>query len=860
MDNKNEIKSSENKDINIIKNKDDIFIIIQQLSFNTQADNVKTTLANIKNEKAKNNKLVSIIFDINNLSKPIKSKEINNIINLISYVKNDTAGEVTDDQNLRIFFKNCTFDDENEVYIVHEKLNLKLLFISDELYSITNKLDKLFRSFFPKILVLKKIKINSKTQLEKFLNFIIETGCEELNLEDIFIELIVKNDEYDNDYNVLNKYFYYENGKIKINNIVEDKVKIKKLTLIDCPLFAIKKDTFKNINNFKDTLINIDENSLLNPSIITKFKINDGYSHICFDLDSYKLNVNRGKDYIDYLEDLFNIIINDNYSMKRINFKNFDITKYEYITGENLTFIDEKNWILNTEEKERKKKYEEYEERINKRIDENKDKLSNVKEIIFDNCSNNFMKLILKFINSSKNELDYLKIKKCGKDYCDLQNILALNINNLVLFDTPLIIDKFPENGNPHLDNFKGTKGKFINLTIKINSLEHYCVENNLDYFRTLEIITELINEENFNQNLCFEMKALPIIMTFLVAKYFNKDKKGNARFIIPADFNFKSNEERQKLIEKDSSPFILKGLENKTITIKKNNFKNKLDNYYVISSYIPLFKDKKYEFGSDIFDIDTDFKTFFFVNKIKAIVLKDNIFNNLTVKIKELPQNPTIINILRVPEEDKKKPKKIYKIDIKTLNEAIYKNEFSDFVSFFKQYIIAISKEDINPEQIENFRTIIDFIENLKYIFDRLSQYSKEFTIIFDNYKERKQFYCLLLFLKEVKKEANYYEKTFNISTMKKNARFRLPDKKNVIKKEISKYFLKEQGEEKQDLFCLFNYYYSSDEEKKLFEEEKNGQLIDFDDLQFKIEYSGTYKNEGENLKNKLFEDFIFE
>ena len=337
MKENDEMKLPEIKDIIVTKNKDNIFMIVQQLSFNK--DNIKSILEDIKKEKD-NNKMVSIIIDINNLSKPINAKAIINIINIIESIKNtrNKDSKVTEDQNIRIFFKNCIFESENQIYIDKEILNLKLLYISDELYSMTNKLQKLFLPFKPKELILKKMKINSKIQLEDFLKFINDSSCQELTLEDIFIELIVQNNK-DDKYNELNKYFYYEKGEIKIRNINEEKGKIKKLKMIDCPLFAIKKDTFKNINTYKDILIDIDENSLLNPSFITKFKINEGFSYICFDLDSYKLKEDKEKDYIDYLEDLFNIIINDNYNMKRINFKNFDITKYEYITGENLLGI-----------------------------------------------------------------------------------------------------------------------------------------------------------------------------------------------------------------------------------------------------------------------------------------------------------------------------------------------------------------------------------------------------------------------------------------------------------------------------------------------------------------------------------------
>ena len=110
---------------------------------------------------------------------------------------------------------------------------------------------------------------------------------------------------------------------------------MKKLKLIDCPLFAITEGTFNCIKGHNDIEIDIDENSLLNPSIITRFKINKGLSYFCFDLDSYKLN-KEGKedDYSKILEYMIiDKIVNDNNNeYNKLIFNNFDITKYEYIT------------------------------------------------------------------------------------------------------------------------------------------------------------------------------------------------------------------------------------------------------------------------------------------------------------------------------------------------------------------------------------------------------------------------------------------------------------------------------------------------------------------------------------------------
>ena len=371
------------------------FLVIRDLQFD-ENDIIKIEI----------NKTFTLVYDFDNLSKKLDLQTVANFIKTKSIKPKN------------LIIKNCLIDNNN-ISNFFKDLNLKLslLYISDELDSISPNLKNLFGNIKTKKLVLKKMKINSKLQLTHFLDFIINTGCEELILEDIFIELIIKKDDNDETYNKLDEYFTLDKGIIyKYLKNDKKETSIKNLKMIDCPLFTIKNYTFKNIYDYKDISIDIDENSLLNPSsLITKFKIKKGYCYICFDLDSFKSNDDEEKDYLYYLDYIFDIILNnnkDNYNFKKLKFKNFDITKYEYITGENLTFIDEKNWVLNDEENKRKKNLKKNKE-LNKKINDNLDKLSKIKELIFDNCSNHFMELILKFINSKKEKkLDYLKIKK----------------------------------------------------------------------------------------------------------------------------------------------------------------------------------------------------------------------------------------------------------------------------------------------------------------------------------------------------------------------------------------------------------------------------------------------------------------
>ena len=116
--------------------------------------------------------------------------------------------------------------------------------------------------------------------MNDFFKFIIKKECEELELDDIFIELSIKEKEDDDE---LKQYFSYENGKIiLINDGKKEDLKLKNLKLIDCPLFALPESNVNPLGKFfennklnKDVSIDIDENSLLNPGIITKLKIND---------------------------------------------------------------------------------------------------------------------------------------------------------------------------------------------------------------------------------------------------------------------------------------------------------------------------------------------------------------------------------------------------------------------------------------------------------------------------------------------------------------------------------------------------------------------------------------------------------
>lgn len=817
------------KQIYILSNDNTTFLVFRSLDKNDIIKNI-----NINDKK----EFLTLVFDFEDLNKELKNSLIFGEI-IKKFSKND------DNNHLNIVIKNCLIDENFNSSLYDTDLILNELYISDELYSMSPNINILFGKFKPKKLILKKFKINSKLQLNTFLDFIFNSGCEELVLEDIFIELLIKKDKDDETFNELESYISCENGKIFINKgDKKDEAKIKKLKMIDCPLFALSEDTFKDLEKYKNISLDIDENSLLNANIITKFKIFGGCSDICFDLDSYKLSEeeNENKDYIEYLDMIFNIIIDnkDKNNFGKIYFKNFDVTKYEYITGENLTFIDEKNWVLNNKEKIRKKKFEEYDKKINEKIENNLNKLSNVKELLFNNCTNHFINLILKFINGSKMDLNYLKIKKCGKEYFDLKNIMSLNIKNLILFDTPLIIDNFPENN----------ENKFENMTIKIGSLEHYCKENNLDYYKTIEIIVELITKENLNDNLYLEMNALPAIMTFLVAREYNKESMQKVINAIPPYFSFiegledndDSNiqftkikhgiDKRDKLI---NNSFKLEKLQNKKkIVLKKNNIKNRLENYefyYFTTVKMEKNKIQKVDFGKDIFNLDLDYRGFFILSGIDNIIFENCLFSNYSnQKLKPELISETIINLIRDTHKN-------YKFDMKSLNEIIYKNRSAEDITFLLKYLSLEPDQQITSDIIEYLKNVGLFFNNLKYLFDRFSRYINEMTIIFKNIRERKEFYCLLRVLGIIMKEKNnsnikfiYHEKPMN---------FNLPNKEEIIKK-IEGYFIKKKDENDKEICSpTFNCYYTSEEEKELFGDfENKKESIQFEQFRFKIEY----------------------
>ena len=864
--------------------------------FRTQGEINSKSKNNINTEVLKEYNEIQLIFDFESLNDELDLEEASKIINTFSkeidIIKEKNGYSII----FNLVIKNCLIGFEKEIKPIQNKLILNKLEINDELYSFTTNLDKIFPDLEVNELVLKKFKFNSKLQLSNFCQFIIGVDCKKLTLDDIFIELIIKNSEKDEEYKDLDIYFSYIDGIITLDNSTTS---INSLTLRDCPLFAFVDNMFtyfksnKYINYIN---IDIDENSLINPSYITKFKIEKNIVDICFDLDSFKLNLEDESDkhieydFIDYLTYLFNILVSFSSEeeqiikireedesvadipkqfLHKLTFKNFDMTKLEYITDDDMTFIEEKNWILNEQERKKKQKWEDFENNLEKFLTKfNIAPLSNVKELIFDNCSNFFIKWIIFFIkgkkiNNKSDNVDFglIKIKKCGKDYVNLKQILTMKIDKLILFDSPLIIGTtFPKENESHLEDINNDLGSINNLTIKINSLDSYGKDYNLNTYKTLEILVELISNKNFNQNITFEFNALSEIMTFLAFRTYFKNQ---SFYNDPNDYengkDFSNEEDEKEKWERSvgkigdidlikeipkqlphliffsskrrrdciySDAFNLQSFDEKSkitlknITIYKNIENFDYQNYYLYKNGIDRNiynndnknKLRKIDFGSDGFYIDVDYKNFFNKNKIGTIELINVAFSNYKDNNLKEKENEGILNLLN----DSKIFMISYMIDAKTLNCILYVNSlFEDFGIMFRYYMNKLEdykEKEKNQEIYEKRKTMSDYFNKFKNIFNCFANNIKELTIVINNNKELKEIFCTLSFYRILIKH-DWNNEKYELQKPK-NINLEMPDKNN-FKNEIGPYFLKEK--DNYEIYSGLNYYYTSEDEKKM-------------------------------------------
>ena len=907
-------------------------IFISQEILNKLADESE----NSKIVKKNLNKLkeITLIIDYPHLAEQLDTQILNKLI--AKFYTNIDSKEKT---KFNLVIKNCYIDEskmEKPITQIFENNNdnnnsndnklviLNKLEINDELYSISIYLNSLFPNIKVNELILRKFKFNSKAQLENFYKFIRRVECTKLTLNDFFIELIIRENENDLDYKFLDKYIAYLDGIITLDNFYTN---IKSLTLRDCPLFAIIGNMFTNSSVIKN--IDIDENSLINPSIITQFKIFNGYYDICFDLDSYKLKLESESeedesdyDSVDYLIFIFKIITSfntenekikinkddddgvqemDRKNFHKLTFRNFDITKFGYVMNDDLTYIEEKDWVLDKEEKIRKEKWENLENDL-----ENfdfKEDLSNVKELVFDNCSNFFIKWILNFVIQSKNkninkeknndfDLDLIKIKKCGKEYVDLSQILTLKINKLVLFDTPLIIgEHFSE--DDILKEYKNL-GTVENLTLKINSLHSYGEQNNLNTYQTLKIFVELIMCPNFNNNITFELAALSNIMTYIAyekyiktpAIFFDSQKQEEGEDLVILKIKESEDIDKEEIfIEKNpkSLPkqmffsakmnrdnlcyraFNIENLEGKTITIKNASIKKQTENLENLNYLYKKVKAQtapksinstsikelqKIDYGSDGFYIDRDYKLFFSENKIKSVILNNVNFSCFKDNAIRSSETEAIFNLIsdNKYEIDSIKANEYnethfpnYKIDVPTLSEVFLNNfGFEDFSIMFKYYVHkipppSVQEKEITGDIIEKKNTLNKFFISFKNIFRCFIINKIGLTVIINGLKELKDFY-IIYSLYNLLENGKWINDKLKVSS--KVVTILLPDK-NEIEDKFKKFFIMEKDEHDVEKYSKINYYYISEEEKKMIKDKMVKVQTERGELIFTLEFN---------------------
>ena len=182
------------------------------------------------------------------------------------------------------------------------------------------------------------------------------------------------------------------------------------------------------------------------------------------------------------------------------------------------------------------------------------------------------------------------------------------------------------------------------------------------------------------------------------------------------------------------------------------------------------------------------------------------------------------------------------YIIDMKTLNEIIYKNksmtDITDWLIYLSKNVKTSSEMSVGSEVINNVYNIKEYAIEIKKIFDFFK--NKNITIKFENIKERKEFYCLLRIL-EVIYEKNTQKVVYSEENKEKiNMKIEIiVPNQSKIKENIKDYFLKEKNEYNEDIFSIFNYYYTSDKEKEIFGDYgQEKQTIDFKGFKFTIKY----------------------
>ena len=354
-------------------------------------------------------------------------------------------------------------------------------------------------------------------------------------------------------------------------------------------------------------------------------------------------------------------------------------------------------------------------------------------------------------------------------------------------------------------------------------------VKCNFNYNKIIEKIIEFISNEKNYDNICFEMNALPEIMSILFFKAYKSNKK------ILNDYLNGKLRERNNFIQKNNV-FYIKGLENKNIKLKKNNI--------IISLEVEKYNSKN-EFS--MFNHDEDYLLFFNQNKAKTIIFDDTFINNYPSTKNEFDKSINLFN----------SKMNIYLIDFKSLNYLILNRYFSSFSLFYKEYnffnSIPKNAESLKIKESNIYKHIEIILGRIKNFLNSIIEIENEVTFVINNIKERKEFYFLLCIYQLIRENDKLLLKNENLDKhfLKEITKQNKENDDNEESIENEESEIMDENKKIEEDIKKINYYYLSPEEIEIFGEPgKEKKKIKFKEFKFKIEYS----NKTENIWNIPF------
>ena len=141
----------------------------------------------------------------------------------------------------------------------------------------------------------------------------------------------------------------------------------------------------------------------------------------------------------------------------------------------------------------------------------------------------------------------------------------------------------------------------------------------------------------------------------------------------------------------------------------------------------------------------------------------------------------------------------------MKTFNGIFCVNYgYENVAEFFKHYLYKTSKEDEKESMFSD-------IKYIKSTINRFENNIKKLTIIINNIKEQKEFYCLVVLL-------NFLINPQNNDLKSSKS---IPDRK-LLDKKLCNYFMMEKNENDTKVYSEIDYYNISEEEEEMVKNKK--------------------------------------